>query len=67
MARKCKLTIKSLASNSPYYPGEIAKIGMLGSERNLQWSRGAEGVTVKLPQKPPCDYAYVFKINPSGA
>ena len=62
-----QLTIKSLASNSPHYPGEIAKIGILGSERNLQWTRNEQGVTVKLPPKPPCDYAYVFKINPSGA
>ena len=62
-----KLVIRSLASNSSYYAGEIARIGLLGSEANLKWSRSAEGVTVNLPQKPPCDYAYVFKINPSGA
>ncbi len=62
-----KLTIKSLASGSPHYPGEIAKIGLLGSESNLVWSRNADGVTVNLPEKPPCDYAYVFKINPAGA
>jgi len=61
-----KLTIKSLASGSPHYPGEIAKIGLLGSEANLVWSRNADGVTVTLPEKPPCDYAYVFKINPAG-
>ena len=62
-----KLLIKSLASNSPYYPREIGRIGLLGSESSLQWSRNADGVTIKLPQKPPCDYAYAFKINPSGA
>jgi alpha-L-fucosidase len=62
-----KLTIKSLASNSPNYRGEIAKIGLLGSDANLVWSRNADGVTVNLPEKPPCDYAYVFKINPVGA
>ena len=62
-----RLVIKSLASDSPNYPGEIARIGMLGSEPNLQWSRNADGVTVKLPQKPPCEYAYVLKINRSGA
>jgi alpha-L-fucosidase len=62
-----KLTIKSLASNSPNYRGEIAKIGLLGSDANLVWSRNADGVTVNLPEKPPCDYAYVFKINPAGA
>ena len=62
-----KLVIRSLASDSPHYRGAIARIGLLGSESNLTWSRGAEGVTVNFPDKPPCDYAYVLKINPLGA
>ncbi len=62
-----KLLIKSLASNAPYDAGEIARIGLLGSEPNLQWSRNAEGVTIKLPQKRPCNFAYAFKINRSAA
>jgi alpha-L-fucosidase len=62
-----KLIIPSLASDSRHYSGEIARIGLLGSETKLVWSRGAEGLTVNLPETPPCDYAYVFKINPSGA
>ena len=61
-----KLLIKSLATDSPHYRGEIAKIGLLGSDSELVWSRGAEGVTVNLPEKQPCDYAFVFRINPSG-
>jgi alpha-L-fucosidase len=61
-----KLVIRSLASDSPHRRGAIARIGLLGSESNLTWSRSAEGVTVNLPEKPPCDYAYVFKINPLG-
>jgi alpha-L-fucosidase len=62
-----KLVIKSLAAGSPNYGGEIASIGLLGSEPNLVWSRSADGVAISLPEKPPCDYAYVFKINPLGA
>lgn len=58
-----KLTIKSLASGSPDYRGEIGRIGLLGSESNLVWSRSVDGVTINLPEKPPCDYAYVFKID----
>jgi len=58
-----KLTIKSLATNSPHYHSEIARIGLLGSESNLAWSRNPDGVTVNLPEKQPCDYAYAFKIN----
>ena len=62
-----KLLIKSLAKGSPHYGGEIARVGLLGSDSNLVWSRNAEGVAINLPEKPPCDYAYVFKINPLGA
>ena len=59
-----KLLIKSLATGSPHYGGEIARVGLLGSESNLVWSRNAAGVAITLPEKPPCDFAYVFKINP---
>jgi alpha-L-fucosidase len=62
-----KLLIKSLASDSPHYRGEISRIGLVGSESNLVWSRSPEGVTVNLPENPPCDYAYVLKVNPLPA
>jgi alpha-L-fucosidase len=62
-----KLVIKSLGSDSPHYRGEIARIGLLGSDSHLTWSRNANSVTINLPEKPPCDYAYVFKINPLRA
>src|SRR5207248_5777672 len=52
-----KLTIKSLAAGSPNHPGEIARVGLLGSEAKLPHSRSADGVTITLPEKPPCDYA----------
>ena len=58
-----KLVINSLSSSSSYYPRRIARVGLLGSEANLQWSRNADGLTVTLPPKPPCDYAYAFKID----
>jgi len=61
-----KLVIKSLASNSPHYRREIARVGLLGGESNLQWSRNIDGLTVKLPPRPPGDYAFAFRINPSG-
>jgi len=62
-----KLVIKSLGSDSSYCRGEITRIGLIGSDSNLVWSRNADGVTINLPEKPPCDYAYVFKINPLRA
>lgn len=60
-----KLTIRSLARNGQYYPGEIARIGLVGSEPNLQWSRNADGVIIQLPATKPCDYAWVFRISGS--
>jgi alpha-L-fucosidase len=62
-----KLVIKSLATGSPNYQGEIARIGLLGSEPSLVWSRNADGVTISVPEKPPCDFAYAFKVNPVRA
>ena len=62
-----KLVIKSLATGSPQYRGEITRVGLMGSEPNLVFSRTSEGLTVNLPENPPGDYAYVLKINPLGA
>jgi len=62
-----KLVIKSLATGSSQYRGEITRVGLMGSEPNLVFSRTAEGLTVNLPENPPGDYAYVLKINPLGA
>jgi alpha-L-fucosidase len=61
-----KLVIRSLASDSPHHRGEVARVGLLGGASNLNWSRDADGLTVTLPQEPPCDYAYVFKIGLAG-
>jgi alpha-L-fucosidase len=60
-----KLLIKSLASNSPYYPGQIGRVGLLGSNENLEWSRTSEGVTISLPFVPPGHYAWSFRIDSS--
>ncbi|HXN47488.1 MAG TPA: alpha-L-fucosidase [Bryobacteraceae bacterium] len=62
-----KLLIRSLASDSPPYRGEVASVGLVGSDSHLVWSRGAEGLTISLPEKRPCDYAYALKINPLNA
>lgn len=61
--RNGRIVIKSLAAESPHFSARIERIGLLGSESNLQWSQDTGGVTVKLPSMPPCDFAYVFKID----
>ncbi len=58
------LTIRALATGSPHYPGEIASVKLLGSRAKLKWSRTAEGLTITMPEKQPCDYAVTFRITP---
>lgn len=60
-----KTIIKTLAANSPNYPGAIGNIQLLGSNALITWSRDANGLTINLPPEKPCDIAYVFKITPA--
>ncbi len=58
------VTVKSLAEGSAHYPEEIESVSLLGSSEQLDWSRGADGLTVKLPKAHPSEYAYVLKVRP---
>jgi alpha-L-fucosidase len=59
-----KLVIKSLASNSRNFRGQIAAMELLGSRAELRWSRAEDGLTVFFPAEKPCQHAYVLKISP---
>ena len=56
-----------LARRTPRYEGfyreEIKRISMLGDGKDLEWHRTDQGLVIKTPDKKPCDYAYVFKIE----
>ena len=43
--------------------GKIETVTMPGSEGNLEFTRDAAGLKVKLPATAPCKYAYVLKIT----
>ncbi|HMB96231.1 MAG TPA: alpha-L-fucosidase, partial [Tepidisphaeraceae bacterium] len=58
-----KVTIHSLAKNSPNYNGEIASIELLGSSAKLQWKRDENALTITLPNEKPCEYAIALKIR----
>ncbi len=58
-----KLLIRSLASNAPGIVGNIRKVTLLGSPRKVDFRRTPEGLEITLPQNPPCDYAWVVKIE----
>jgi alpha-L-fucosidase len=58
-----KITIKSLASNSPNWPGRIGRVRMLGISGKLNFTRDENGLHVALPEKQPCKIAFALKIQ----
>ena len=61
-----KLTIQTLAQNSENYPGDIAKVELLGAGAPLKFVRDASGLLISLPAEKPNDFAYGLKITPKA-
>ena len=57
-----QVLIKSLASGAPLYERQIRKVELLGAKSDVRWKRGANGLSIRVPQGPPCRHAYCFKI-----
>ena len=60
-----KILVRSLAENTPNYQGQIQKVQLLGSKSELKWTRGAEGLRIEVPDRPPCKDAFAFRILPA--
>jgi alpha-L-fucosidase len=57
-----KVVIRSMARNSPLVQGEVGEITLLGSGK-VEFSRGDDGLTIRMPEKKPCAYCVAFKIT----
>jgi alpha-L-fucosidase len=57
------VTIKSLADNSPYWPGKIGSVHMLGAFGKLKFTRDETGLHVTLPKNPKGTIAFALKIK----
>lgn len=58
------LAIQSLGENNEQYEMQIHSVELIGHDAPLQWSRSNEGLTVQLPEKKPCEHAFVLRIRP---
>ena len=58
-----KVTIKSLAENSPNWHGGISSVQMLGVGGELKFTRDDKGLSVTLPAHKPCAIAFALKIK----
>lgn len=43
--------------------GKIECVELLGSQEDLQWNPNGNGLKVTMPEKRPCEHAYVLKIS----
>lgn len=58
-----EITMRMFRERHYLYPEDIASIGMLGSDQELDWKLDEDGLTVETPSKMPCEHAYAFKIT----
>ena len=61
-----KLRIRTLATGSSHYPGEIGRVEMLGVNGPFQFTRDVQGLTVDCGNQRPNNIAYVLKIQPKA-
>jgi alpha-L-fucosidase len=57
------VTIKSLGSTAGLWSGDIADVQLLGHPGKLDWQHNTDVLTIQLPDQPPCQHAFVFKIR----
>jgi alpha-L-fucosidase len=57
-----KVTVKSLASGSANWPGDIGSVRLAGGGK-LKFTRGENGLHVTLPKKQPNQIAFALKIR----
>jgi alpha-L-fucosidase len=60
-----EVLIKSLSSAAPHYERQVGRVELLGTKSEVKWTRGQDGLTIRVPQDPPCHHAYAFKILPA--
>lgn len=58
-----EVLIRSLGGNLRLQMSAIKEVRLLGCDAPLAFTRFGEGLLVKLPETPPCDYAYALKVS----
>jgi alpha-L-fucosidase len=54
--------IKSLANNSPHWPGKIGSARLLGAGK-IKFTRDENGLKFTLPEKKPCEIAFALEVR----
>jgi alpha-L-fucosidase len=56
--------IKNLATSSPQLDGrKVSDVTLLGYDGKLEWRQDENGLSIKLPDQPPCESAVAIKVK----
>lgn len=58
-----QLTVKSLGTASSLLDRKVSSVHLLGHEGQLEWSRSESGLTVRMPDRKPCEHAFALRIS----
>jgi alpha-L-fucosidase len=62
-----KVRLRTLATGSQLFPGEVAKVELLGAAGSLKFERRADALEVTLPGRQPNDLAFALRVTPENA
>jgi len=60
-----QVTVRSLGTSLKLYLRQVAEVELVGSAGELEWSRDADGLHVKLPRQSPGEHAFALRITPA--
>lgn len=60
---ECGETVRIRSISAKDAQKAVSGITLLGCRDSLKWSRNDDGLEIVLPDKKPCDHAFVFKID----
>jgi alpha-L-fucosidase len=58
-----EIRIRNLRAGSEYLEGDIGKVGLLGHEDELEFSRGDDALVITFPESAAEAHAYAFRIE----
>lgn len=58
------VTIKALSTDTGLYAMPIEKVELLGVAEILHWNRSNAGLIIDMPNRKPCEHAFVVRITP---
>jgi alpha-L-fucosidase len=60
-----EMRLQTLGRGTPYLPGPVCSVRLLGSDAKLSWTQQEDGLHIRLPLTKPDEPAFTFRIDVS--